>query len=168
MARSPPSISRCSGAAVGLPQRHERALLPVLRGDRGEGRCAPLDGRRSDQGAGGCRPADLGAPHQAALRARRSICSATASTASARGSCAPSNGYQFTEPPDVESSKSENKSGTEGQESFPSLATLVPAQKPVDSDLEAALLRLGSAIRTGASRAGPYFQEDGASRRAWQ
>ena len=64
-----------------------------------------------------------------------------------------SNGYQFIEPPDVQSSKSENKSGTAGQESFPSLATLVPALKPVDSALEAALLRLGSAIRTGASRA---------------
>ena len=64
-----------------------------------------------------------------------------------------SNGYQFIEPPDVQSSKSENKSGTAGQESFPSLATLVPALKPVDSGLEAALLRLGSAIRTGASRA---------------
>ena len=64
-----------------------------------------------------------------------------------------SNGYQFIEPPDVQSSKSENKPGTTGQESFPSLATLVPAQKPVDSGLEAALLRLGSAIRTGASRA---------------
>ena len=36
---------------------------------------------------------------------------------------------------------------------FPSLATLVPALKPVDSGLEAALLRLGSAIRTGAGRA---------------
>ena len=64
-----------------------------------------------------------------------------------------SNGYQFIEPPDVQSSKSENKSGTAGQESFPSLATLVPALKPVDSGLEAALLRLESAIRTGASRA---------------
>ena len=32
-----------------------------------------------------------------------------------------SNGYQFIEPPDVQSSKSENKSGTEGQESFPFL-----------------------------------------------
>jgi hypothetical protein len=64
-----------------------------------------------------------------------------------------SNSYQFIEPPDVQSSKSENKSGTAGQESFPSLATLVPALKPVDSGLEAALLRLGSAIRTGASRA---------------
>ena len=64
-----------------------------------------------------------------------------------------SNGYQFTEPPDVKSSKSENKSGTAGQGSFSSLATLVSAPKPVDSDLEAALLRLGSAIRTGASRA---------------
>jgi hypothetical protein len=29
-----------------------------------------------------------------------------------------SNGYQFIEPPDVQSSKSENKPGTEGQESF--------------------------------------------------
>ena len=64
-----------------------------------------------------------------------------------------SNGYQFIEPPDVQSSKSENKSGTAGQESFPSLATLVPAPKPVDSGLEAALMRLGSAIRTGAGRA---------------
>jgi DNA-binding MarR family transcriptional regulator len=64
-----------------------------------------------------------------------------------------SNGYQFIEPPDVQSSKSENRSGTAGQESFLSLATPVPAPKPVDFPLEAALLRLGSAIRTGASRA---------------
>ena len=32
-----------------------------------------------------------------------------------------SNGYQFIEPPDVQSSKSENKSGTAGQEFFPFL-----------------------------------------------
>jgi DNA-binding MarR family transcriptional regulator len=68
-----------------------------------------------------------------------------------------SNGYQFAAPPDVQSSKSENKSGTAGQELFSSLATTVPAPKPVDSALDAALTRLGSAIRTGASRAGHHF-----------
>jgi hypothetical protein len=61
-----------------------------------------------------------------------------------------SNGYQFTVPPDDnKSSKTENKSETEGQESSLPLA----APKPVNSGLEAALMRLGSAIRAGASRA---------------
>ena len=64
-----------------------------------------------------------------------------------------SNGYRFAEPPDVESSKSEDKSGTEGQELFSSLATTVPAPKAMNSDLGAALGRLGSAVRTGAGRA---------------
>jgi helix-turn-helix protein len=64
-----------------------------------------------------------------------------------------SNGYQFPDPPDVQSSKSENRSGTEGQESFSFVPPPPPTQKPVDSALEAALMRLGSAIRTGASRA---------------
>jgi len=56
-----------------------------------------------------------------------------------------SNGYQFPDPPDVESSKSEDRSGTEGQESFSLLPPPPAAQKAVDSALAAALGRLGSA-----------------------
>jgi hypothetical protein len=57
-----------------------------------------------------------------------------------------SNGYRFPEPPDVGSPKSEDRSGTEGQESFSLLPTPAPPPKPVDSALAAALGRLGSAI----------------------
>ena len=64
-----------------------------------------------------------------------------------------SNGYRFTEPPDVRSSKSELKSGTEGQVSFPLAAVPAPAPKVIDAGLAAALERLGSLVRTGASRA---------------
>jgi helix-turn-helix protein len=64
-----------------------------------------------------------------------------------------SNAYTFNDPNPRASSKSETQPGTEGQESFSSLATPVPTKKRVDPDLDAALMRLGSAIRTGASRA---------------
>ena len=63
-----------------------------------------------------------------------------------------SNGYRFPDPPDVESSKSEDRSGTEGQESF----SLVPAPKPIptanDPELMASLHRLDSARRAYADR----------------
>jgi hypothetical protein len=65
-----------------------------------------------------------------------------------------SNDYTFNDLKPRASSKSETQSGTAGQESFSSLATPVPVEKAVDPDLGAALMRLGSAIRTGASRAG--------------
>jgi hypothetical protein len=65
-----------------------------------------------------------------------------------------SNAYTFTDPNPRASSNSETQPGTAGQESFLPLAMAVPTQKPVDSALDAALMRLGSAIRTGASRAG--------------
>jgi DNA-binding MarR family transcriptional regulator len=61
-----------------------------------------------------------------------------------------SNGYRFEIPPHLRASKSEIISGTEGQELFSSLATPVPRPKPMDSDLAAALMRLGSAIRTAS------------------
>ena len=60
-----------------------------------------------------------------------------------------SNGYRFTEPPDVQRSESELPSRTEGQE----LLLLTPAPSravmSVTTDLEAALLRLEQAVRTG-------------------
>jgi AraC-like DNA-binding protein len=68
-----------------------------------------------------------------------------------------SNGYQFIVPPDVESSKSENSSGTEDQESFSSLATAVPAPNPAKIRLDASRKWLEERNRTGASRAGLYF-----------
>jgi hypothetical protein len=65
-----------------------------------------------------------------------------------------SNAYTFNDSNPRASSKSETQSGTADQESFSSLATPVPGEKPVDPGLDAALMRLGSAIRTGANRAG--------------
>jgi hypothetical protein len=65
-----------------------------------------------------------------------------------------SNAYTFTDPNPRASSRSEIQSGTKGQESFSSLATPAPAKKQIDPDLGAALMRLGSAMRTGAGRAG--------------
>jgi hypothetical protein len=64
-----------------------------------------------------------------------------------------SNAYTFNDPNPRASSKSETQPGTEGQELFSSLATSIPAQKQADPSLEAALMRLASAVRTGASRA---------------
>jgi Helix-turn-helix domain len=64
-----------------------------------------------------------------------------------------SNAYEFAEPPDVQSSKSELRSGTEGQVSLLLIATPAPAQKVSDSGLAASLARLESLVRTGASRA---------------
>jgi hypothetical protein len=43
-----------------------------------------------------------------------------------------SNGYRFPDPPDVESSKSEDRSGTVGQESFPLSPTSPAAQAALD------------------------------------
>jgi biotin operon repressor len=64
-----------------------------------------------------------------------------------------SNGYQLIEPPDVvKSSKSERKSGTEGQEFFSLVPPAAPTPRPADSILEAALMRLGGAVRTAAGR----------------
>jgi hypothetical protein len=64
-----------------------------------------------------------------------------------------SNAYQFAELPDVQSSKSELRSGTEGQVSLLLVATAAPAPKVVDSGLAASLARLESFVRTGAGRA---------------
>jgi hypothetical protein len=60
-----------------------------------------------------------------------------------------SNGYRFIEPPDVESSKSETKSGTEGQDSFslvPQAPQPIAAQPDPNNPLHASLKRLGKAI----------------------
>jgi hypothetical protein len=64
-----------------------------------------------------------------------------------------SNGYQFPEPPDVESSKSEDRSRTEGQESFSLVPTTpptpprrIPTQLDPGNQLHAALMRLGRAV----------------------
>jgi len=65
-----------------------------------------------------------------------------------------SNGYRFADPPDVESSKSEDRSGTVGQESFSLAATPIPTRTVDDPALMAALDRLKGLMRTGASRAG--------------
>ena len=65
-----------------------------------------------------------------------------------------SNGYRFADPPDVESSKSEDRSGTAGQESFSLAATPIPTRTVDDPALMAALDRLKGLMRTGASRAG--------------
>jgi len=63
-----------------------------------------------------------------------------------------SNGYRFTEPPDVQSSKSELLPRTVGQESLslvPSPQRPIPAQLDPENPLHASLMRLGSLIRTG-------------------
>jgi len=60
-----------------------------------------------------------------------------------------SNGYQFPDPPDVESSKSEDRSGTEGQESFslvPPPPRPIPPQLDPANPLHASLMRLGRAV----------------------
>jgi hypothetical protein len=53
------------GAALGLPQCPERALLPELRGDRRGRPLRPLDRGGGYQGAGGSGDPDLGAADQA-------------------------------------------------------------------------------------------------------
>jgi hypothetical protein len=69
-----------------------------------------------------------------------------------------SNGYAFIDPkkparpPD--SSKSEKQTGTPIQDFSLPLVPPVPTPKFVDSGLEAALVKLGSAIRPGAGRTG--------------
>jgi hypothetical protein len=64
-----------------------------------------------------------------------------------------SNAYTFNDP-NPASSKSETQPGTPNQDLITSLAAAPAAPKPDESGLEAALMRLGSAVRTGASRAG--------------
>lgn len=64
-----------------------------------------------------------------------------------------SNGYQFIMSPDVKSPTSENPPGTEGQDSFPSLATPVPDPSPEKIRLDASRKWLEERNRTGASRA---------------
>jgi biotin operon repressor len=63
-----------------------------------------------------------------------------------------SNCYRFKVPAQLQGTKSEIIPGTAGQGFLPSLATAVPAPKTVDPALEAALGRLGSNVRTAASR----------------
>lgn len=65
-----------------------------------------------------------------------------------------SNGYRFPDPPDVESSKTEDRSGTEGQESFSSLGPPVPAPNPEKVRLDTSRKWLEMRRLTGASRAG--------------
>ena len=142
-----------AGVAVGLPQRRVRALLSVAM--RRSPRRPAVRARPSREAIKALEKAGLLTWVQRIKRVHERVINLFGEGVHGQRSriFRTSNGYQFIEPPDVQSSKSENKSGTAGQESFPSLATLVPALKPVDSGLEAALLRLGSAIRTGASRA---------------
>jgi hypothetical protein len=47
---------------MGFPRQPGRALLPVLRGDRRQGRVRAQHGRRGAEGAGAGRRADLGVP----------------------------------------------------------------------------------------------------------
>jgi hypothetical protein len=65
-----------------------------------------------------------------------------------------SNAYTFTDPNPRVSSKSETQPGTPNQDLIPSLMERTSAPKPMNSALGAALGRLGSAVRSGASRAG--------------
>ena len=57
-----------------------------------------------------------------------------------------SNGYRFNPPPDVQATKCNLTSGTAGQAVLSSLATPVPTPTAIDSDLAAALGRLGKAV----------------------
>lgn len=62
-----------------------------------------------------------------------------------------SNAYSFAVPPDAESSKSEDRSGTVGQVTFSLVSPPIPAPLDVSNPLEAALMRLEKAV-DGASR----------------
>jgi DNA-binding MarR family transcriptional regulator len=80
-----------------------------------------------------------------------------------------SNGYRFIEPLDVQRSKSELPSGTEGQELFSLVAHPNPAPVAIESGLEAALLRLGRALQGNGNDAAFLGERrrDGAGVRAF-
>jgi Helix-turn-helix domain len=64
-----------------------------------------------------------------------------------------SNAYTFTDP-NSRASKSETQPGTPNQDLIPFLVASPTVPEPDDSGLDAALMRLGRAIRTGPGRAG--------------